>query len=69
MKSESQKKCKNPIIISKCTTVNTEYDVKKQHSQSEIKAILICHLRQSVIRLIKLLKQREKCRAPRALKA
>ena len=60
MKPESQKMQK-AYEISKCATVNTEYDVKKQHIQSEMRVIRICHVRQSVIRLIKLLKQREKC--------
>jgi len=60
MKPESPKNVKTPITISKFANVNTEYDLKKQHNDSEVTAIHICHLRQSVIRLIKLLKQREK---------
>jgi hypothetical protein len=47
------KTCKN---FHKCAPINTGCDVKKQHSQSEMKAIPIYHLSQSGIRLIKLLK-------------
>jgi hypothetical protein len=39
----------------KCTTVNTEFNVKKHHSQSEVRAISIYLRNQSEMRLIKLL--------------
>jgi hypothetical protein len=32
----------------KCATINTRYDVKKQHSQSEMRAIPIYHLSQGM---------------------
>jgi hypothetical protein len=51
----------------KLATLNTGCDVKKQHSQSEMRAIRIYHLSQLGERLIKLLKQEpprlaEKCK-------
>jgi hypothetical protein len=51
---------KKPITISKMCSCNTEYDVNKQHIQSEMRAITICHLSIPVIRLIELLKQRQR---------
>jgi hypothetical protein len=43
LKTEGQKYKK----FKKCATINTRYDVKKQDSQSEMKAIPIYHLSQS----------------------
>ena len=43
-------------IFKKCATVNIRCDVKKQHSQSEMRALHICHQSQSGMRLIKLLR-------------
>jgi hypothetical protein len=57
LKPEGQK-CKKKKIenFKKCTTINTRWDVKKQHSQSEMRAIPSNHLSQSGMKLIKLLK-------------
>ena len=43
-KSKNIKNCKK---FKKCATINTGYDVKTHHSQSEMRAIPIYHLSQS----------------------
>jgi hypothetical protein len=53
----------------KCTTLNTECDVKKQQSQSEMRSICICHLSQLGERMIKLLKQEPPCLAEKCKEA
>jgi len=55
LKPEDQKN-KKSIQILKMHTYKYRIWVKKQHSQSEMRAFLICHLSQSLMRLIKLLK-------------
>jgi hypothetical protein len=55
------KSLKSYINFQKCANLNTGCDVKKQHSQSELRAIRIYHLSQLEERLIKLLKQERPC--------
>jgi hypothetical protein len=61
LKPEGEKYQKNYKQFKKCTTTNTRYDVKKQHIQSEMRAIPIYCLSQSGIRWIKLLKSKLPC--------
>ena len=56
LKIEGQIYKKSHKNFQKCATINTGYDIKKQHNQSEMTAIPIYHLSQSGMRLIKLLK-------------
>ena len=44
LKLEGQKYKKSTNIFQNCASINTGCDVKKQHIQSDMKAISICHL-------------------------
>jgi hypothetical protein len=59
--TEDQKYKRAIKIFKTCATLNTGCDVKKQHSQSEMRAIRIYHLSQLGEGMIKLLKQETPC--------